>query len=70
MQSDKHQERSPLLTIRDLSEYLKTKESWIRSQVFFNTIPYLKVGRYIRFDINQINQWLDKNKKGISEDAL
>lgn len=52
------------LTIEQLCFKLKVKESWVRSQVFNKTIPFFKVGRFIRFDLNEINQWLESNKQG------
>jgi excisionase family DNA binding protein len=51
----------PLLTIKDLCNYLSTKESHVRWLIFNNKIPYIRVGKLIRFDFNEIKQWLKNN---------
>lgn len=50
-----------LLTIKELSSFLSTKESHIRWLIFNKKIPYLKLNKLIRFDINEINQWIKEN---------
>jgi excisionase family DNA binding protein len=59
-----------LLTINELAKILKVKPSWIRYRIFHSEIPYLKVGRHIRFDQSSIDQWLAKIElkvEGINE---
>ena len=50
-----------LLKIRDVSEYLHVKESWIKYRVFKKQIPFVKVGRHIRFDLEAIKKWVAQN---------
>lgn len=47
-----------LLTITQASEYLKIIPSTIRSMCFYKKIPFIKIGRMVRFDKNQLNDWL------------
>lgn len=52
---------SVLLTFREASDFLKVKLSWLRMAVFKKNIPYIKVGRLIRFKISDLHEWLLKN---------
>lgn len=49
-----------LLTIEELADFLQIKKSFIRSLVFQRKIPFIKIGRLIRFDMNEIIQWIKK----------
>ena len=51
-----------LMTIKELAEKLNVKESWIRSRVFKREIPFIKVGKHVRFDLTVIDEWLKLNK--------
>lgn len=51
----------PLLTIEQASELLKVKPSWLRCQVFKKNIPYIKVGRHLRFELAEIEKWIAGN---------
>ena len=55
---------SNLLTIDELSQKLKIKKSWVYSQTRMkgeNTIPCLRVGKYCRFDYEEVVDWLKGN---------
>jgi excisionase family DNA binding protein len=55
---------SELLTIEELSQKLKIKESWVYSRTRMkgeNTIPCLRVGKYCRFDLEEVVDWLKDN---------
>ena len=52
------------LNIKELSNYLSVKESWIRSMVFKSQIPYYKIGRLIKFKKCEIDQWIESQFKG------
>lgn len=49
---------SELLTINELIALLKVKESFIRALIYQRRIPYIKVGRLVRFKGNVIERWL------------
>ena len=49
-----------LLTITELTSLLSIKESHLRSLIFRQEIPFIKVGRLIRFDQSQIKKWLEE----------
>ncbi|NOT80836.1 MAG: excisionase family DNA-binding protein [Bacteriovoracaceae bacterium] len=50
-----------ILNFTEASTYLNVKQSWLRMAIFKKTIPFIKVGRLIRFDLEELNQWLSKN---------
>ncbi len=46
--------------IHDLSKFLGVKERTIRAYVYHREIPYLKLNKLLRFDVKEINKWLQK----------
>ncbi len=56
-------ERLPhLLTIDQLVERFGTSTRHIRRLIAERRIPYLKVGKLVRFDADEINRWLDDSR--------
>ena len=51
----------PLLTVAELSEWLRVKASTIRKKVCYKKIPFIKVGRRVLFRRNDIEKWLETN---------
>ena len=49
-----------ILTISDLSEYLKISKSLIRNMVSNGEIPYFRLHRRILFKFSLIKKWLDE----------
>ena len=52
-----------LQTIYELAEAKNLKVSWIRSKVFQRQIPFIKLGRLLRFDPDDIESWLESKKE-------
>ena len=50
------------LGIKELSEYIGIKEGTLYVWTCYKKIPYFKVGRLIKFDLREIDEWL-KDKK-------
>jgi excisionase family DNA binding protein len=48
-----------LLTVPDLSEYLHIKEKTIYAKVESLEIPHYRIGRLIRFRLDEIDAWLE-----------
>lgn len=53
-----------ILTPTELCQFLNLKTSMMRSLVFSKRIPFIKIGRLIRFDRDEILKWIEKNKEG------
>jgi excisionase family DNA binding protein len=52
-----------LLSIEETSSYLNLKISKLRSMVFKKEIPFLKIGRLVRFEKTQLDQWLKQHRR-------
>lgn len=48
----------PLMTVLELAAWLNLKESTIRKWVCYRKIPYISVGRAVRFRREDIEEWL------------
>ena len=51
-----------LLTIDQLVERLGTSTRHVRRLIAERRIPYLKVGKLVRFDPDEINRWLNDSR--------
>ena len=49
-----------LMTVRDLAEALTIKPSWVYNQVKRNNIPFLRLGRQLRFDYKKVIRRLEQ----------
>ena len=52
-----------LMNIKKLSELLNIKEKTIYDWCHKRRIPYLKVGGLLRFDYDEIIEWLETKKQ-------
>ncbi len=52
-----------LLTIEQLADHLGVTERHVRRLVAERRIPFLKVGRFVRFDPTDVNRWLDRTRR-------
>jgi excisionase family DNA binding protein len=58
-------ERKELLDVKQLTEWLHVKESTIRKWVHYGYIPHVKLGRCVRFQESEIEEWIrDRAEKG------
>lgn len=56
-------ENQELLTITELSQKLKVPESWVYDKTRRkgpDTIPTVRVGKYLRFDLGSVLTWCEK----------
>ena len=53
-----------LLTAEDVAAMLGMGTDWIYAQVRANRIPHVKLGRYVRFRAESIEQWLGELERG------
>jgi excisionase family DNA binding protein len=55
-----------LLTVDEIARKLNISVSWIYSNARRkgnNSIPHLKIGKYIRFQEDVVRQWLDNQQR-------
>jgi excisionase family DNA binding protein len=56
-----------LLTIEELAQLLRVPKGWIYSRTrdrSLDAIPHLKLGKYLRFEEEKVQAWLDSRRKG------
>jgi excisionase family DNA binding protein len=57
-------------TINELSEILKVPKSWLYSKTrerSTGAIPKLKVGKYIRFRLPEVIEWLERENRKLRD---
>ena len=59
-------EYQSLMNTESAAAYLGLKESRLRYEVFLKRIPFVKLGRSVRFSKEQLDKWISENSKGIS----
>lgn len=58
-----------LVTIKEVSKFLKVKESTLYSWVHNGSIPSYKLNGLLRFELDEVREWV-KNSKPISNKVL
>lgn len=59
--------RSPLLTVRQVSEWLNVSPSWVRDHATSRrrpVLPALKLGKSLRFREDQLAEWIRQLSEG------
>jgi len=54
-----------LLTLDEVCTWLKVPRSWVYRQTREGTIPFVKLGKYLRFFKPQLEKWLIKNQVAV-----
>jgi excisionase family DNA binding protein len=49
---------SPLLTAAEAAELLAVPPSWLLAQARAGQVPHVRLGRYVRFDRDQLAAWV------------
>ncbi len=62
-------DEDPVLTIVELSEYLKIPKSTLYKLVRSGSIPSIKVGKHWRFHRGAIDAWLANQNPGPNQDS-
>lgn len=52
-----------LLTIKQAMEFLNVTQTWLRTRIFKKEIPYVKVGRLVRFRQVDLEEYVQSNLK-------
>lgn len=59
-----------IVGVNELATYLGISVSGVRKLVREKRIPYFKVLSCIKFDLNKINEWLEKSEKQESQFSI
>lgn len=60
---------SPLIDIRCVAKVLDVTPRHIQRLVAERRIPYLKIGRFVRFDRAELDVWLDQQRREVRPPA-
>ena len=52
-----------LISINEMAKKLSVPLSWLYHRTRTNQIPHYKLGKYVRFDESEIEEWLKKQNK-------
>ncbi len=52
----------PLLTIKEVRDLLNVPRSWLYERTRKGEIPHVKLGKYVRFDREELLQWINKRR--------
>lgn len=53
-----------LLTASEVAAFLSVKESWVREATREERLPHLRLGRYRRYRLSDIESWLEEQQAG------
>lgn len=59
-----------ILDIKQLSTYLQVSIPKIRKLVWEKRIPHFRIGNRIKFDLEQVNLWIEKLEEKESKTTL
>jgi excisionase family DNA binding protein len=57
-----------LIGIREMSEKLSVPVSWLYQRTRTDEIPHYKIGKYVRFDVEQVMEWIKTKQNKIIEE--
>jgi excisionase family DNA binding protein len=53
-----------MMSPRDIAVALGLPLSWIYAQAERGVLPHYKCGKYLRFDLGEVQEWLRQHKRG------
>jgi excisionase family DNA binding protein len=54
----------PLLDAKGAADLLSVPASWILAEARADRIPHIRLGRYVRFDADQLRTWCQSRGRG------
>jgi excisionase family DNA binding protein len=54
--------RARLLSIEEVAERLGVSTRYVRHQIFQRRIPFVKIGRLVRFDEQDLEAYIDRGR--------
>jgi len=55
---------APLLTAGQAAELLAVPKSWVLAEARADRIPHVRLGRYVRFDADEVAAWWQTRSRG------
>jgi excisionase family DNA binding protein len=57
--------RAPLLGIDEVASWLGVEPGFVRRLIAGRRIPFVKIGKFVRFDPDEIAAWIDGQRVGV-----
>lgn len=57
-------ERGALLSAQEVAELLSVPASWVYAEARAGRIPHVRIGRYRRFRLESISDWVERLERG------
>jgi excisionase family DNA binding protein len=54
------------VTIKEVERYTGLPRSWLYAKAAAGEIPHLKVGKYLRFRLSEVEAWLAQHRRGVT----
>lgn len=58
---------APLLTAEEAAQRLSVPPSWLYTQARENKCPHVRLGKYVRFDAEALDEWVREQARGPRE---
>lgn len=55
---------APLLDAKAASRLLSVPASWVLAEARADRIPHIRLGRYVRFDADELLEWCKSRQRG------
>jgi excisionase family DNA binding protein len=62
------QTRTELIDIAALATWLGVEIVFVRRLIAERRIPFLKIGKFVRFDPDEVARWIDEQRVGIHKE--
>ncbi len=56
----------PYRDIKEVERFPGLPRSWLYAKAAAGEIPHLKVGKYLRFRLSEVEAWLARHRRGVS----
>lgn len=53
----------PWLTVQEAADLLRVPVSWLYERTRTNSVPHVKLGKYVRFDRDELTAWVDELRR-------
>jgi excisionase family DNA binding protein len=53
-----------LLTAQEAAELLRVPATWLLAQARRDAVPHVRLGRYVRFNVLDLERWIETVKHG------
>jgi excisionase family DNA binding protein len=54
----------PYIDIKELEKLTKLPRSWLYAQTGKGYLPHYKCGKYLRFKVSEVEEWLGRHRRG------